>query len=64
MVVRWSGWPRSITHAWASSPGACLAEASVRPVLVVVSHELREEPAELVLVPVQGAVEEFVADGA
>ncbi len=41
-----------------------MAETAVGPVLVVVGHELLEEPAQRVLVPDQSSVQEFVADGA
>jgi len=44
--------------------GCSLVEAPVWPVLVVVLDEFVEEPFELSLVPDEGAVEEFVADGA
>jgi len=44
--------------------GCSLAETTVGSVLVVVGHELFEEPTQLALVPDQGPVQEFVADGA
>lgn len=43
--------------------GGCLVEAAVGAVRVVVLEVLVEESAELVLVPDQCSVEEFVADG-
>ena len=54
-----------VDHRRVTVVGGCsLAEASVGPVLVVVLEEVVEESAELAVVPDQGAVEEFVADGA
>ena len=44
--------------------GCLLVEASMRAVLVVVLHELVEQPVELALVPDQGSVEQFVSDAA
>jgi len=44
--------------------GCTLVQASVGSVLVVMLYEVLEESAELALVPYQGPVEEFVADGA
>ena len=44
--------------------GCSLAEASVGPVLVVVRDEFIEEASELALVPDQGPVQQFVANGA
>ena len=44
--------------------GCSLAEVAVGWVFVAVLDEVVEESLELVLVPDQGAVEEFVADGA
>ena len=44
--------------------GCSLAEASVGPVLLVVRDEFIEEASELALVPDQGPVQQFVANGA
>ncbi len=52
-------------HGGVGVVGGCsLAETAMGPVSVVVGYELLEEPAQLVLVPDQGPVQEFVADGA
>ena len=44
--------------------GCSLAEAAVGPVLVVVRDEFTEEPSELAMVPDQGPVQQFAANGA
>ena len=48
----------------ASSVGCSLAQASVGSVLVVILDEVVEKPTELALIPDQGLVQQFVADGA
>ena len=63
VVCRWIGWPGPIA-ATVGPSGCSLAEGAVRPVGVVVLDVVVEEAAELVLVPDEGAVEEFVADRA
>ena len=64
VVVRWIGQPSSITVASCWWRGCSLGEASVGPVLVVVRDEFIEEALELALVPDQGPVQQFVANGA
>ncbi len=52
-------------HGGVTFIGGCtLAETAMGPVLVVMHHELFEEPTQLALVPDQGPVQQFVADGA
>lgn len=54
-----------LDHGRVCAVGRCsLVAAPVRSVLVVVVDELGQKSLELSLVPDQGAVEEFVADGA
>ena len=54
-----------VDHGQVSIVAGCsLVEAPVGAVLVVVLDEVLEKALELVLVPDQGAVQEFVADGA
>jgi hypothetical protein len=64
VVVRWIGWPSSIADASALSVGARWLGASVWAVLVVVLDEVIQKPFELSLIPEQGAIQEFVPDGA
>ena len=63
VVVCWICWPSSFTDASALSVGARWLRLRWGRCLFVVVDEV-EEPGGLVLVPDQGAVEEFVAAGA